>query len=130
MLPKPIHKNSDPNPESHDLCTKIMNSKNYYETLMISSDCEPSEIKKQFKKLVLIIHPDKCKNSNANNAFLLLSKAFQCLSDPQKRELYDQKNYDLCKEDTRISMLIIFIPFCLTLIIAVILQYLKTNKML
>jgi DnaJ family protein B protein 12 len=41
-------------------------------------------------QLALRLHPDKNKALHADEAFKLLSKAFSCLSSPDKRAYYDR----------------------------------------
>jgi hypothetical protein len=41
-------------------------------------------------QLALRLHPDKNKALHADEAFKLLSKAFSCLSNPDKRAYYDR----------------------------------------
>ncbi|KAF0914852.1 hypothetical protein E2562_032528 [Oryza meyeriana var. granulata] len=43
------------------------------------------EVKKQYRKLSLLVHPDKCKHPKAQEAFAALAKAQQLLLDPQER---------------------------------------------
>ncbi|KTW29871.1 hypothetical protein T552_01075 [Pneumocystis carinii B80] len=72
----------------------------YYEILDIKKEANDSEIKKSYRKLALLLHPDKNGAPGADEAFKLVSKAFQVLSDPQKRMIYDQYGDDL---DSRAS---------------------------
>lgn len=66
----------------------------YYEILELKRDCGETEIKKAYRKLALALHPDKNGAPGADEAFKMVSKAFQVLSDPQKRAAFDQHGSD------------------------------------
>ena len=59
-----------------------------YQTLGVSPEATPSEIKRAYHKLALRYHPDK--NPDAGDQFKAISHAYGLLSDPRKRELYDR----------------------------------------
>lgn len=63
---------------------------NYYETLNVSSDATPDEIKKSYRKLVKEHHPDKTGGDDLK--FKQISEAYETLSDPVKKEQYDNKS--------------------------------------
>ncbi|GAU21399.1 hypothetical protein TSUD_32280 [Trifolium subterraneum] len=52
---------------------------------------EEAIIKKQYRKLALLLHPDKNKFSGAEAAFKLIGEANSVLSDQAKRSLHDMK---------------------------------------
>ena len=63
-----------------------------YEVLGISKDASQNEIKKAYRKLATKFHPDKNPNDeSAAEQFKKLSEAFEILSDPDKREAYDNR---------------------------------------
>ncbi|KAI9331211.1 DnaJ domain-containing protein [Obelidium mucronatum] len=70
--------------------------KDLYKVLGLSSSPVPSEsdIKKAYRKLALLLHPDKCSVDGADEAFKIVSHANSVLSDPEKRKLYDINGID------------------------------------
>jgi len=66
----------------------------YYEILALKKDCEEADVKKAYRKLALALHPDKNGAPGADEAFKMVSKAFQILSDSQKRAIYDRSGGD------------------------------------
>ncbi|KAF4944293.1 hypothetical protein FSARC_14705, partial [Fusarium sarcochroum] len=62
-----------------------------YDTLNVKPDSSQDEIKKGYKKAALKWHPDKNKDSpDAAEKFKECSQAYEILSDPEKRKIYDQ----------------------------------------
>lgn len=64
----------------------------YYKILQIEKDADETEIKKAYRKLAMLWHPDKNKNDpeRATEMFKLVAEAFEVLSDPEKRQVYNQ----------------------------------------
>jgi len=63
----------------------------FYEILGVEVTASEAQLKTAYKKGALKHHPDKnAHNPDAAEKFKDLSKAYEVLSDPQKRQLYDQ----------------------------------------
>ncbi len=67
--------------------------RDYYEVIGVSKGASQSEIKSQYRKLALKFHPDKNKSAEAAEHFKEISEAYAVLSDPEKRNLYDQHGH-------------------------------------
>lgn len=67
----------------------------YYEILGVSRTASPEEIKKAFKKMALKYHPDRNPgDKEAEEKFKKVNEANEVLSDPEKRQIYDQYGED------------------------------------
>ncbi len=63
----------------------------YYQTLNVSRDASPEEIKKAYRKLALQYHPDRNQSDpQAEETFKAASEAYSVLGNPDKRRIYDQ----------------------------------------
>ncbi|MGA2911059.1 MAG: J domain-containing protein [Candidatus Levyibacteriota bacterium] len=67
-----------------------MASSDYYQILGISKNATEAEIKRAYRKLALQYHPDRNKGKEAEEKFKEVNKAYEVLSDTQKRQTYDQ----------------------------------------
>jgi len=67
--------------------------RDYYEVLGVSKSSSPDQVKQQFRKLALKFHPDRNKSSEAGEHFKEISEAYAVLSDPEKKQIYDQHGH-------------------------------------
>ncbi len=68
--------------------------KNYYDILQVNKNASPEIIEKAYKTLAKKYHPDLQDNSNKKQAEEILkeiNEAYETLSDPEKKRLYDEK---------------------------------------
>ncbi len=62
----------------------------YYEILGVPKNATDQEIKAAYRRMALKWHPDRNKSPEATEKFKEINKAFEVLSDPKKRQIYDQ----------------------------------------
>lgn len=66
-------------------------AKDYYSTLGVEKTASATDIKKAYRKLAMKYHPDKNPDdATAEARFKDISEAYAVLSDPEKRQQYDQ----------------------------------------
>ncbi|HVA24623.1 MAG TPA: molecular chaperone DnaJ [Chloroflexota bacterium] len=64
--------------------------RDYYEVLGVARSASEDDIKKAFRRLARQYHPDVNKDHDAEARFKEVNEAYEVLSDPQKRQMYDQ----------------------------------------
>jgi molecular chaperone DnaJ len=68
-----------------------LSKKDFYSLLGVSRTVGDEELKKAYRKLAMQFHPDKNPgDKKSEEKFKEISEAYETLSDPKKRELYDQ----------------------------------------
>ncbi|SAL98864.1 hypothetical protein [Absidia glauca] len=72
-------------------CLVVAAGKDYYKILDVPRDASKSQIKKHYKKLSRVYHPDKNRdNKQAEAKFMEISDAYSVLVDDEQRSIYDQ----------------------------------------
>jgi len=65
-------------------------NRDYYSILGVDKAASVKDIKRAYRKLAARYHPDKNKEKGAEEKFKEVTNAYEVLSDPQKKQLYDQ----------------------------------------
>jgi len=73
----------------------VSEKQDYYQVLGVSRQADASELKRAYRKLALELHPDRNLGDKESEArFKEASEAYQVLSDPEKRALYDRYGHE------------------------------------
>ncbi|XP_037937268.1 uncharacterized protein F54F2.9 [Teleopsis dalmanni] len=74
--------------EIFDLVEEI--NKNFYEFMGLTQEATHNEVKRAFRNLSIVLHPDKNPSEDANIQFRNLVSIYEVLKDPSKREKYNK----------------------------------------
>lgn len=70
-------------------------AQDYYQILGVGKDADERDIKKAYKRMAMKYHPDRTKGDKELEAkFKEIKQAYEVLSDPQKRQMYDQYGHE------------------------------------
>ena len=73
-----------------DVYTRVVMARDYYETLGVDRGADDAQIKKAFRRLARELHPDvNAHDPDAEEKFKEAAGAYEVLSDPERRRLYD-----------------------------------------
>jgi molecular chaperone DnaJ len=71
-----------------------MKQRDYYEVLGVRRDVADKDLKRAYHKLAMQYHPDRNQSPEAEEKFKEASEAYEVLSDPDKRRIYDTAGFD------------------------------------
>ncbi|KAI3869860.1 hypothetical protein MKW92_026269 [Papaver armeniacum] len=71
--------------------TRVGSEKDWYSILQVDRTADGASINKQYRKLALLLHPDKNTFPGSEGAFKLIGEAQTLLIDPAQRKIYDLK---------------------------------------
>jgi len=80
------------------LCVILASAADFYKVLDIDKSADEATIKKAYRKLSRKYHPDKNKEPGANEKFVEVARAYEVLSDQEKRGIYDRYGEDGLKQ--------------------------------
>lgn len=77
-------------PSGRMLITMPATQRDFYEVLGLSRSANPPDLKKAYRRLAMEYHPDRNASDDAHEKFKEVNRAYEVLSDPEKRALYDR----------------------------------------
>uniref|UniRef100_A0A8C6UNA5 DnaJ (Hsp40) homolog, subfamily C, member 1 n=1 Tax=Neogobius melanostomus TaxID=47308 RepID=A0A8C6UNA5_9GOBI len=77
----------DQDMELYDLVEEV--DQNFYQLLSVPQDAPAADIKKAYRRLSLVLHPDKNKEADAEERFRQLVAVYEVLKDEERRKTYD-----------------------------------------
>ncbi len=80
--------------DAAEIISTILATEDYYEILLVERTATVSEIKKSYRCIARIIHPDKCSLEKCDDAFKKVGAAYKCLSGEESRQQYDLTGND------------------------------------
>lgn len=76
----------------------------YYDLLGVSTEFTDTDLKKAYRKQAMKYHPDKNPSAEAEEMFKEISKAYQVLSDPNLRAVYDRNGKTMADKEGGFNM--------------------------
>lgn len=71
-----------------------MSKRDYYEVLGVDRNASQDDVKKAFRSMARQYHPDVNKASDAEEKFKEIGEAYEVLSDPERRSMYDRYGHE------------------------------------
>jgi len=86
-----VHAWDDAEMDIFDLVEEVNSiNQNFYEYMELTQEATTSEIRKAYRKLSLVLHPDKSDAEDAELKFRWLASIYEILKDTEKRAIYDR----------------------------------------
>ena len=64
--------------------------RDFYEVLEVGRDASEDDIKRSYRRMAMVYHPDKNNSPDAGERFKEVAEAYEVLRDPKKRATYDR----------------------------------------
>ncbi|KAL4491774.1 hypothetical protein ABPG72_006029 [Tetrahymena utriculariae] len=76
--------------EVNEQLDRLLNERfqNPFDVLMLDMEATDEEIKNQARQFAVKLHPDRCSDPRAKDAFFIVDKAYKTLCDSEKRKIY------------------------------------------
>ena len=79
--------------ENAAVCAAILAAEDHYDVLQVPGGAKTDEIRKNYLRISVRVHPDRNQDPNATQAFQKVSEAYAVLSDEQARRTYDAERF-------------------------------------
>lgn len=76
----------------------MVTDRDFYDILGVNKSASAAEIKQAYRKKALEFHPDRNKSTDAEAKFKEVNEAYEVLSNPQKKQTYDQFGHAAFKQ--------------------------------
>lgn len=90
-----------------DPVERILACSNYYQIFSVERSATEDELRSRFKKLALLVHPDRNKSPGATEAFKKVIQAWDCLGNEERRSKYDEKGFDESAADQQAQYIVV-----------------------
>ena len=79
--------------ENAAVCAAILAAEDHYDVLQVPGGAKTDEIRRNYLRISVRVHPDRNQDPNATQAFQRVSEAYAVLSDEEARRKYDAEQF-------------------------------------
>ena len=79
--------------ENAAVCAAILAAEDHYDVLQVPGGAKTDEIRRNYLRISVRVHPDRNQDPNATQAFQKVSEAYAVLSDEEARRTYDAEQF-------------------------------------